>query len=234
MSVYRGTGYCSAMGDLREPVAAGRDADVYAIDERRVLRRYRNGGDVANEVKIMTHVARFGFPVPAVYEANGADIVMERMDGPTMLAACATGDLGLAEAGGQLADLHRRLHALPPRVGKASDDRILHLDLHPENIMMTARGPVVIDWRNAAEGPADLDVALSAVILAQVAVDEAHPMAASATTLLSAFLQAADGAPLSALARAAATRRDDPALTAVEVLRIDAAVALIAGLGKLP
>ncbi len=221
------------MSDLREPVAAGRDADVYAIDDHRVLRRYRNGGDVANEVRIMTHVARFGFPVPAVYEANGADIVMERVDGPTMLGACAAGHLSLAEAGDQLADLHRRLHALPPRASKARDDRILHLDLHPENIMMTARGPVVIDWRNAAEGPADLDIALSAVILAQVAVDETHPMAGSAATLLTSFLEAADGEPLSALARAAAMRRDDPGLTTVEVRRVDAAVALITRLGPL-
>ena len=35
--------------------------------------------------------------------------------------------------------------------------------------MMVSRGPVVIDWRNATDGAPDLDVALSAVILAQVA-----------------------------------------------------------------
>ena len=33
---------------------------------------------------------------------------------------------------------------------------------------------MVIDWRNSAEGPPDLDLAVSALILAQVAADEAH------------------------------------------------------------
>jgi hypothetical protein len=28
------------------PLASGRDADVFVIDSNRVLRRYRNGGDV--------------------------------------------------------------------------------------------------------------------------------------------------------------------------------------------
>jgi tRNA A-37 threonylcarbamoyl transferase component Bud32 len=218
------------MFDDLDPVAAGRDADVFAIDDRRVLRRYRDGGDVAHETAIMAHVAQFGFPVPAVYEAYGVTIMMERLHGPTMLEACAAGDLELAQAGLELAELHRRLHTIPPLVGKASDDRVLHLDLHPQNIMVTARGPVVIDWRNAAEGPADLDIAMSAMILAQVAVDDAHPLADPVATLLTAFLNATDGEPLSALAQAAVTRRNDPNITAAEVARIDAAVQLIADL----
>lgn len=221
------------MSDDLDPVASGRDADVFAVDDRRVLRRYRDGGDVANETAIMAHVARFGFPVPAVYEAYGANIVMERLHGPTMLEACAAGDLGLVQAGVELAELHRRLHAIPPLAGKTADDRILHLDLHPQNIMVTARGPVVIDWRNAAEGPADLDIAMSAMILAQVAVEDAHPLADPVATLLTAFLDATDGEPLSALAQAAVTRRNDPNISAAEVARIDAAVQLITGLRQL-
>ena len=93
--------------------------------------------------------------------------------------------------------------------------------------MLTPRGPVLIDWRNATEGPPDLDVALSAVILAQVAGDESHPMARAAGTLLSAFLDRAEGNPLSVLDKAAAIRRADPALTRDEVNRLDAAIALI-------
>jgi hypothetical protein len=86
------------MFDDLDPLASGRDADVFAIDDRRVLRRYRDGGEVANETAIMAHVAQFVFPVPAVYEAYGANIMMERLRGPTMLEACATGDLGLVQA----------------------------------------------------------------------------------------------------------------------------------------
>ncbi|MGC4788746.1 phosphotransferase [Micromonospora sp. DT178] len=128
-----------------------------------------------------------------------------------------------------LADLHHRLHALPPRLGEGEDDRILHLDLHPENVMLTSRGPVVIDWRNATEGPADLDVALSAIIIAQVAVEEAHPLASSAATLLAAFVDRVGGRVLTTLDQAVAMRRSDPALTSGERERLDAAAALITG-----
>ena len=220
--------YCRGVVD---PVllASGRDADVFAIDDRRVLRRYREGGDVAAEAAIMAHVARLGFPVPAVYQAQGADLVMERLDGPTMLSAFLAGELDAMEAAGCLADLHHRLHVLPPRLGKCQDVRVLHLDLHPDNVMLTSRGPVVIDWRNATEGPADLDVALSALILAQVAVDEAHPLAPQAAALLSAFIDCVGGNPLSVMDEAVAIRRNDPALTTSERERLDAAAALITG-----
>jgi hypothetical protein len=94
--------------------------------------------------------------------------------------------------------------------------------------MLSPRGPVVIDWRNATEGPADLDVALSAVILAQVAVDQTHAMATPANTLLTEFLRCAGGTSLSALDKAIAIRRDDPNLSSDEVDRLAAAAALIA------
>lgn len=32
--------------------------------------------------RTMAYVARLGFPVPTVYQARGADLVMERLDGP--------------------------------------------------------------------------------------------------------------------------------------------------------
>jgi tRNA A-37 threonylcarbamoyl transferase component Bud32 len=209
------------------PLASGRDADVFAIDGLRVLRRYRTGGAVAAEATVMAYVAEFGFPVPTVYEAHGADLVMERLDGPTMLSALTAGDLGLTEAATLLADLHRRLHELPPRLSTDPAARMLHLDLHPDNVMLSPRGPVVIDWRNAGEGPADLDVALSAVILAQVAVDQTHAMATSANTVLTVFLRCVGGNPMSILDKAVAIRRDDPNLSSDEVDRLAAAAALI-------
>lgn len=39
------------------PLASGPEADVYALDERRVLRRYRREADVTAEVATMRHVA---------------------------------------------------------------------------------------------------------------------------------------------------------------------------------
>jgi hypothetical protein len=56
---------------------------------------------------------------------------MERLDGATMRSALVAGDLGFTQAATLLADLHRRLHELPPRLSTAPAIRILHLDLPP-------------------------------------------------------------------------------------------------------
>ena len=209
------------------PLASGRDADVYALDSVCVLRRYRDGTDVTAEAEVMMHVAGFGFPVPIVYGASGADMVLERLDGTTMLHALTSAAIGVEEAAATLADLHRRLHEVPPIRGAEPGSRILHLDLHPDNVMLSPRGPVVIDWRNAREGAPDLDVALTAVILAQVAVDHGHPWADGAGALLTAFLRHVGDSPLSGLDAAVARRRTDSNLTAAEVDRLAAARALV-------
>jgi aminoglycoside phosphotransferase (APT) family kinase protein len=205
-------------------LASGRDADVFAIDGERVLRRRRSGGDVSAEAEVMTYLAGLGFPVPMVYEAHGADLVMERLTGPTMLAALIAGDLAIVEAAAILADLHRRLHELPPRHSADPAVRVLHLDLHPGNIVLAPKRPVLIDWSNSAEGLPDLDVALSAVILAQVAVDETLGIGEPAMELLHAFLRRAGGSPVSMLDDAAAMRRADSALTPYELGLLAAAV----------
>jgi Ser/Thr protein kinase RdoA (MazF antagonist) len=208
-------------------LASGRDADVYALDEGRVLRRYRSGGDVAAEAAVMAHVAALGFPVPAVHEASGPDLVLERLDGPTLLHALVAGEVDEGVAGRCLAGLHSRLHALPPRLGGSPRASVLHLDLHPDNVLLTSRGPVVIDWRNATDGPAELDVALSALILAQVVVDDDHPLAGRAGAVLEAFLAGAGAGLLSSLDDAVALRRADPALSDDERQRLGAAAARV-------
>ena len=65
--------------------------------------------------------------------------------------------------------LHRRLAAVPVgdlvragwRPASVRPTSILHLDFHPDNIMLTPDGPVVFDWTNATIGPAAADVAQS-------------------------------------------------------------------------
>ena len=44
-------------------------------------------------------------------------------------------------------------------------DRLVHLDLHPMNVMITPTGPIVIDWPNAARGDPLTDVAVTLVLL---------------------------------------------------------------------
>ena len=67
-------------------LARGGDADVFAIDEPRVLRRYRRRAVPEREGAIMRYVRDRGYPAPRVIEVSGPDLVLERIDGPTMLA----------------------------------------------------------------------------------------------------------------------------------------------------
>ncbi|MEV4702620.1 phosphotransferase [Actinoplanes sp. NPDC049316] len=207
-------------------LASGREADVYALDATRVLRRYRRDADVTGEVEAMRYVGGLGYPVPVVHEASGRDMVLERLDGPTMVQACAAGDLSPAEGAVQLAELLRRLHELPPWPGAPAGTRIVHLDLHPDNVLLTARGPVVIDWCNVRPGEADLDTAMSALILAQVSLWD-HPMAATAREFLDAFLVVAPGDPDRLLDEAVALRRGQRTLTADEIGHLETAAELV-------
>ncbi|KOX19908.1 serine/threonine protein kinase [Saccharothrix sp. NRRL B-16348] len=212
------------------PMASGRDADVYALDVHRVLRRYRDGVDATAEAAVMGYLGALGYPVPHVHSVDHADMVLERLHGPTMLQALTTGQLDPHAGARQLAGLQTRLHALPPRTSTDPRSRVLHGDLHPDNVVLTARGPVVIDWRNTTEGPPELDVALSAVILAQTAVGDAGDLAGLARAFLTAFLT--HSGPLAMLAEATSTRRGDPNLSEAEINRLDQAASLIEVLAK--
>ncbi|WP_327314680.1 phosphotransferase [Streptomyces sp. NBC_01235] len=212
-------------------LGSGRTADVYEIDEAWVLRRDREGwGDAAAEGAVMAHVREYGYPAPAVRTSpscSRTDLVMERLEGPTMLQAFAAGTLDAEEAGAVLARLLRALHAVPGRV--SADARILHLDLHPDNVMLTPDGPRVIDWANAEEGDPGLDWGMSAVILAQVAVS-AQPIAAPARTMLAALL--ADPCDLTeeGLAQALRRRAANPTMSREETELLGPAGELIRSL----
>jgi aminoglycoside phosphotransferase (APT) family kinase protein len=158
-------------------LGAGRDADVYAIGHDRVLRRYRIPLDVTAEARIMQYLDAAGFPVPKVYDAAGSDLVMERLDGPDMLADLARRPWTIPRHAKTLADLHNRLHAIaaPPDWPSAiapdgtvlfPGNAVMHMDLHPANVMLSQRGPVVIDWTAARAGLAGADVALAYLIIA--------------------------------------------------------------------
>ncbi|SCF24401.1 phosphotransferase [Micromonospora mirobrigensis] len=186
------------------PLASGRDADVYALGSGRVLRRYRRGGDVRAEAEVMVHLREMGYPVPLVHRADGPDLELQRLAGPTLLDALVAGDVAVDGAALMMADLHRRLHALPARRSADPGHRILHLDLHPANVMLTPDGPVVIDWRNTDEGPPPLDLATTALIAAEVAADPTEPLAHPAHDFLAAFL--IEAGPVGSLDRAVELR----------------------------
>ena len=163
-------------GDPGVLIGRGRAADVYALDDRRVLRRYRTSYSCTAEADLMRYLRQAGFPVPAVFDADGTDLVMERLDGRDMLADLASRPWQTARHARVLARLHDRLHQIAAPEGLrqpfGSGDRVVHLDLHPRNVMLTPGGPVVIDWTNAAAGPAGADVAMADLIMASSDVDD--------------------------------------------------------------
>ncbi len=128
---------------------------------------------MAREAQVMEYVRSQGFPVPAIEEVSddGLDMVIERIDGVDMVAAMTKRPWTIPRQGRVLADLHRRLHELSAPdwlhdapVGHGSS--LLHLDLHPLNVMMSPRGAVVIDWTGACRGDPAVDVALAWVLMA--------------------------------------------------------------------
>jgi aminoglycoside phosphotransferase (APT) family kinase protein len=209
--------------DLSEPFASGRDADLFGLDAGRVLRRYRAGGDATVEAAVMRYVAAHNYPVPAVHEARDTDIVMDRLNGPTMFDALGNGGLDEHAAGAILAALHDRLHLLPARLSSDPAVRILHVDLHPGKI---ESGPVVIDWRNTTEGDPNLDVAMTALVLAEAGVSTAR-LARSARSLLATFLAQVEAQPVAMFDEAVVVRSRDPNLSTHELQQLEAASNLV-------
>jgi hypothetical protein len=191
----------------------------------------------------MQHLDQAGFPVPKVYDANGSDLIMERLNGRDMLAELGRKPWLVRPYGGLLASLHNRLHEIqaPPGLALAFEpgDRVLHLDLHPGNVMLTSRGPVVIDWSNARAGAAGADVAMAYLIMASSDVDLIPVLLRPVVgrlraALLRQFLAEARDDPKPHIARAAAARARDPSVRPPEVDRLhrlaeQAASGLLAG-----
>jgi aminoglycoside phosphotransferase (APT) family kinase protein len=182
------------------------------------------GGDVTREAELMRYVHEHGYPVPVVYDADGPDLVLERLDGPTLLTALGDGSVGLADGARVLADLLQQLHRIPEPDGPAA---VLHLDLHPDNVIMTAAGPVVIDWRNATTGPGLLDVAMTTVIIAQTALDPDEPVMARLAGAALGPVLAEVPDPQPALDEAIARRAADPNLSPAERDRLAGVSALV-------
>jgi aminoglycoside phosphotransferase (APT) family kinase protein len=141
------------------PLAAGRASSVFDLGDGRVLRR---GGAPAREAALMELARRHGYAVPAVHEVRRDALVLELVPGPTMLEALRDDPRSHEEHATTLAELHHSLH----RIRAPSGGMLLHLDLHPQNVILSPHGPVVVDWTNARGGEPALDPALTWVILA--------------------------------------------------------------------
>jgi len=121
---------------------------------------------------IMSYLSEHGYPVPAVEEVSddGSDLVLQRVDGPPMVEVLGRKPWTVRRQGAVLAALHRQLHELPPpdflpTSPMGGGDSIVHLDLHPLNVLISRDGPVVIDWTSACLGDPAADVALAWLLM---------------------------------------------------------------------
>ena len=153
-------------------IATGRDCDIFEYAPGLVLRRSRHGRSMSVEARTMDYVRGFGYPVPAVDEISddGTCMILERIEGPTMVGALRSKPWSIRNQGAMLAELHIRLHDVPaPEFLRPSPvgqgDRLVHLDLHPLNVLIGPKGPVVIDWPNAARGVPASDVCLAWILM---------------------------------------------------------------------
>jgi Phosphotransferase enzyme family len=230
-------------------LASGRDADVYALDHDRVLRRFRRPGhgDPEAEARIMAHVAAHGYPVPRVHDAGGTDLVLDRLHGPTLFESWRTRPWRFDRDAAVLAGLHDRLAAVPapdwlappahtgraadagadagPDIGAGGDvagRSVLHLDLHPLNVIVTPdRGPVVIDWTNAAAGDPAFDLARTLVTLGTAEIPGALVRPAR-RLYVSSLRRHAHADPGPRMADAARDKLADPNNTPAESARLRA------------
>jgi aminoglycoside phosphotransferase (APT) family kinase protein len=203
--------------DRAHCIASGKDADVFLRSDGLLVKRSRTGAPAAPEAELLRYLSRYDVPVPHVVSAEGSELVMDYVAGPTMAAELSARPWRAVGLGRALAGLHRHLDRVPAppwlrRLGHGrggAGERLLHLDLHPGNVVLGPDGPVVVDWANAARGDRGVDVALSWLVLAAARLRARHRPAR--WTLLQTFLAGFDQSALrAALPAAAAVRLSCP------------------------
>lgn len=184
----------------------------------------------------MEYARTHGYPAPEVFfvSDDGTDMVMARIEGPTMIEAASSQPWKLKRFGRELAELHQSLHQLPappwlPGAPCGSGNALLHMDFHPLNVMLSKEGPVVVDWTNASRGDALVDVAATWVLLASGELSGHRLQAAMATVgrsvLLRAYLQPFAGSGVESVLREVVEwKSQDSNMTASEVERMRALI----------
>ena len=221
----------TTLTDVMDPgplLASGRDSDIFEYGPGLVLRRSREGRSMKQEARIMDYVRAKGFPVPSVdaISADGLDMVLERIDGPDMVAMMEKRPWTIRRLGRTLAGLHRQLHELtaPDWLSEAPVGHgvsLLHLDLHPLNVMIGPRGPVVIDWARACRGDSAVDEALAWVLMAAGEVPAGRFMATivgrARSALVNSFLASVEIDAIRPVLRdVVAWKASDPHMSAAE------------------
>jgi Ser/Thr protein kinase RdoA (MazF antagonist) len=184
------------------PIALGFTVEVYAWNDRQVLKLFNRGisrNTVENEANLTRIVHATGLPVPAVGEIVEIEgrfgLEYERVEGITMLQAFVQKTWKFPIFARQLAELQADMHkrripemplqrdrllrkiqrarkllenvrqaALKALERLPEDDKLCHGGFHPNNILLTSHGPVIIDWIDASRGYPLADVARSTLL----------------------------------------------------------------------
>ena len=175
------------MPELGPLLASGRDADIFAYGPGLVVRRSRLGHSMEREAKVMQYVAARGFPAPRVEDvrAGGTELIMERIDGATMLDVLFRRPWTLRRNAARLATLHKRLHEIAAPGWLES-----FLGGNPLNVILSPNGPVLLDWTNARAGAADADVAVTWLVLAAAELGDTGVPAVAGRMVRAMFLRA--------------------------------------------
>lgn len=191
------------MTDL-ERIAGGREAEIFAWGEGKVLRLFREGRSREAAEREAAALAAVRAALPNVPEpgecvevGSRAGLVMERVDGPDLFAILAKQPYRVRAIGAETGRLHAAINgiAAPASLIAARErmraniarsdavpahlraylleivaslpdgDRLCHGDFHPGNVLRSDRGPIVIDWANAAQGDPAGDVARTSLML---------------------------------------------------------------------
>jgi Ser/Thr protein kinase RdoA (MazF antagonist) len=202
--------------------------------EARMTRAVSAAGGPAPEVlSEVTLDGRFGivlprFDGPTLKQATRAGAITREQAGAILATLCLAvhktrpppDALSLRQA--MDARLRFGGNALPERIitgvlarieRLAPDDVLCHSDLHPGNVIMTARGPRLIDWLGAARAPAAYEIAQCHVLIAELDPEHAdHPERATVSSALQE-----EYARLAGIAPAALTAAMQPYLPIVRV-----------------
>jgi tRNA A-37 threonylcarbamoyl transferase component Bud32 len=184
------------MPELGPLIASGRDADIFAYGSELVVRRSRRGRSMEREAKVMQYVGAHGYPAPRVEDirAGGLELVMERIDGPTMLDVLSWRPWTVRRNAARLAELHKTLHAIAPPDWLdgflGGDGSVVHLDLHPLNVILSRNGPVLVDWTNARAGVGAADVAVTWLVMSAAALPDTGIRRVVQRAIRAAFVRA--------------------------------------------
>ncbi len=218
----------SAPLHLGPRIAEGRTAEIFRLEEGRVLKLFRPGwgeGDARYEGAKAAAVHAAGLPAPAVHGitqvAGRFGIVYEEIVGRPLMESLQRRPWALRGTARLLADLHLQVHTteiptLPrvadrltraieraPRLAEEEresllallghlpvDNAVCHGDFHPGNVYLTERGPIILDWMDAAQGNPLADVARTAVLFRAAVLPRDMPGRRVVEIIRRAFLRA--------------------------------------------